>query len=156
MHLIYHVNDILLSFSHDSVAKQFKQALLSRFSSTDDGPLHCYVGINNFHNGHHMHLSQEPLALDLLEHFNMLDCNPVSTPMAQGELLLEKDCPLVPHPALHRQYQECVGTLQYLATWTCPDLQCCINELSKHMSNPGLPLCVLCVLCVEVSSLARS
>jgi hypothetical protein len=139
MHLIYHVDDILLSFSHDSPAEQFKQALLSRFSGTDDGPVHRYVGIDIFRDGHHMHLSQEPLALDLLERFDMLDCNPVSTPMAPGELLLEKDRPLVPDPALRRQYQECVGTLQYLATWTRPDLQFCTNELSKHMSNPGLP-----------------
>jgi hypothetical protein len=100
MHLIYHVNHILLSFSHDSPAEQFKQALLSRFSGTNDGPVHCYVGIDIFLYGHHMHLSQEPLDLDLLERFNMLNCNPISTPMALGELLLAKDCPLVPDPAL--------------------------------------------------------
>jgi hypothetical protein len=53
-------------------------------------------------------------------------------------LLLAQDRPSTPDLALRRQYQECVGTLQYLATWTQLDLQFCTNKLSKHMSNPGV------------------
>ena len=138
MHLVYHVDDILLSFSHDSSSEAFKMALFSRFSGTDMGPVTRYVGIDISRDGNHMHLSQEPLALELLERFDMLDCNSVTSPMAPGELLLESDRPPTPDLALRPQYQECVGTLQYLATWTRPDLQFCTNELSKHMSNPGL------------------
>ena len=138
MHLVFHVDDILLSFSSDDAAVAFKTALLSRFTGTDDGPVTRYVGLDIFRDDRHIHLSQEPLALELLDCFNMLHCNPCATPMDPGELLLESDRPAVPDPALRRQYQECVGTLQYLATWTRPDLQFCTNELSKHMSNPGI------------------
>ena len=108
-------------------------------SGTDDGQVSCYVGINISSDDTHMHLSQESLAHDLLDHFNMLDCNPCTTAMAQGELLLERDRPAVPDIPPRRKYQECVGSLQYLATWTRPDLQFATNELGKHMSNPGLP-----------------
>ena len=138
MHLVFHVDDILLAFSDDNAAVAFKSALLTRFAGTDDGPVTRYVGMDFFRDAHHIHLSQEPLAQELLERFDMLDCNPCAHPMDAGELLLESDRPPVPDVALRRQYQECVGTLQYLATWTRPDLQFCTNELSKHMSNPGV------------------
>jgi hypothetical protein len=138
MHLVYHVDDILLSFSDDNAAIKFKTALLTRFTGTDDGPVSRYVGIDICRDSHHMHLSQEPLALELLDRFDMLDCNPCSTPMEAGVLLLASDRPATPDAPLRRQFQECVGTLQYLATWTRPDLQFCTNELSKHMSNPGV------------------
>jgi hypothetical protein len=138
MHLVFHVDDILLTFSDDAAAVAFKSALLTRFAGTDDGPVTRYVGMDFFRDSHHIHLSQEPLALDLLERFDMLHCNPCANPMDAGELLLESDRPSVPDVPLRRQYQECVGTLQYLATWTRPDLQFCTNELSKHMSNPGI------------------
>jgi hypothetical protein len=139
MDLIYHADDILLSFNDDNAASQFKTALLQRFTGTDDGPVSRYVGLNITCDGDSMHLSQEPLALDLLDRFDMLGCNPCTTPMDAGVLLLARDRPSTPDLALRRQYQECVGTLQYLATWTRQDLQFCTNELSKHMSNPGVP-----------------
>jgi hypothetical protein len=139
MHLVYHVDDILLSFSSDDAAVQFKTALLSRFAGTDDGPVRRYVGLDISRDGNHMHLSQEPLALELLERFDMHHCNPCTTPMEAGTLMLAKDRPIKPDPVLRRKFQECVGTLQYLATWTRPDLQFCTNELSKHLSNPGTP-----------------
>jgi hypothetical protein len=138
MHLVYHVDDILLSFSNDEAALAFKTALLTRFAGTDDGPVSRYVGIDVFRDDQHIHLSQEPLALELLERFDMLDCNPCTSPMEAGELLLATDRPSVPDVALRRQYQECVGTLQFLATWTRPDLQFCTNELSKQSCNPGI------------------
>jgi hypothetical protein len=139
MHLVYHVDDILLSFSSDDAAVQFKTALLSRFAGTDDGPVRRYVGVDISRDANHMHLSQEPLALELLERFDMQHCNPCTTPMEAGTLMLAKDRPTTPDPVLRRKFQECVGTLQYLATWTRPDLQFCTNELSKHLSNPGTP-----------------
>jgi hypothetical protein len=116
MHLIYHVN----SSSHDSPAEQFKQVLLSHFSKTDDGPVHSYVGVNIFSNGHHMHLSQEHLCLTYLNPLTCLTAIQFQPPWLRESFCSKKDCPLVCNPPLPqcRQYQECVGTLQYLATWT--------------------------------------
>ncbi len=59
--------------------------------------------------------------------------------MEAGILMLAKDRPATPDPVLCSKFQECVGTLQYLATWTRPDLQFCTNKLSKHLSNSGTP-----------------
>ncbi len=136
--LIYHIDDNLLSFNYDNAASQFKTALLQCFTGTDDFPVSLYIGLYITCDSDSMHMSQEPLALDLLDHFNMLDCNQCTTPMDAGVLLLACNRQSTPDLALHCQYQECIGTLQYLATWTQPDLQFCMNKLSKHMSNPGV------------------
>jgi hypothetical protein len=137
MHLVYHVDDILFSFSNDDVATAFKTALLSRFKGTDDGMVTKYVGLDISQNDTCTHLTQEPLARDLLDKCGMADCKPTLTPMEPGLHLLDSDRPLVPDPILRHSYQEIVGTLQYLCTFTRPDLVFATNQLAKHMSNPG-------------------
>jgi hypothetical protein len=104
MDLIYHVDDILMSFNNDNAASWFKTALLQRFTGTDDSPVSWYVGLNITSDCDSMHLSQEPLALDLLNCFDMLDCNPCTTPMDAGVLLLAQDCQSTPDLALCCQY----------------------------------------------------
>jgi hypothetical protein len=135
MDLIYHVDDILLSFNDDNAASQFETGLLQRFTGTDEVLSPGMLVLTSLVTV----IPCEPLALDLLDCFDMLDCNPCTTPMDAGVLLLAHNRPSTPDLALCRQYQECVGTLQYLATWTRLDLQFCTNELSIHMSNPGVP-----------------
>lgn len=135
--IVYWVDDILLSFNNDDAAAAFKSAFLSRFDGTDDGPVHRFVGIDVTRSATQTHLSQEPLARELLEKFGMSQCNAVLTPLEPGVLLLESDRPAVPDPELRRNYQVIVGTLQYLCTYTRPDLVFATNQLAKHMSNPG-------------------
>jgi hypothetical protein len=57
--------------------------------------------------------------------------------MEHGRHLLASDSPAVPDPALRHHYQEIVGSLQYLCTWTRPDLVFATGQLAKFMSNPG-------------------
>jgi hypothetical protein len=46
IHLVFHVDDLLFSFSNDDLGLKFKAALLSRFNGTDNGPVERFVGIN--------------------------------------------------------------------------------------------------------------
>ena len=46
IHLVFHVDNILFSFSSDQLGLDFKNALLTRFEGTDDGPVKCFVGID--------------------------------------------------------------------------------------------------------------
>jgi hypothetical protein len=137
IHLVYWVDDILLSFDNNDAASAFKSAFLSRFDGTDDGPVKRFVGIDITRSATQTHLSQEPLARDLLEQFGMSHCNAVLTPLEPGIQLLDSDRPSVPDPEMRRKYQVIVGTLQYLCTYTRPDLVFATNQLAKHMSNPG-------------------
>jgi hypothetical protein len=137
MHLIYHVDDILLSFSDDAVGAAFKTALLTRFKGTDEGPLKRYLGCTITRTALKLHLSQALYAQEVLERFNMSDCNPVDIPMDAGYVINKSDSPDSPDLKRTLRYQEITGSLQFLVSWTRPDLSFCTNELAKVNSNPS-------------------
>jgi hypothetical protein len=87
IHLVFHVDDLLFSFSDDNLGLRFKAAMMDRFNATDDGPVQRFVGIDIKRDEHTTHLSQTPLAELLLKNFDMTDCNPVLTPMEPNTLL---------------------------------------------------------------------
>ena len=93
MHLIYHVDDILLSFNNDEYGTAFKRALLTRFTGSDEGTFHRYLGIDITRDAVKLHMSQRASSIEVLERHGMLDCNPVSTPMDPGTTISPADCP---------------------------------------------------------------
>jgi hypothetical protein len=137
MHLVYHVDDILLAFSDDKHGSDFKRALLERFSGSDEGSVRRYLGMTISRDGKQLHLSQEAYALEILERFGMEDCNSVLTPMDAGYMITKDECPETPDPVRRLKYQEITGALQYLVQWTRPDLSFATNELAKVNSNPS-------------------
>ena len=109
------------------------------FQGTDDGPVRKYVGlyVSRSPDLKTTHISQEPLIRELLERSGMQHCTPVLSPMEPGTLLKTSDRPAVPDPKRRQEYQEHVGSLLYLSVYTRPDLCFAVNQLAKHMSNPG-------------------
>ena len=137
MQLVCHVDDSLLSFSHHASGSAFKAALLSRFDGTDEGPVEHMLGCTITRDDTHLHLSLESYCDELLATWGMTDCNPSVTPLEPGTRLLIADRPAVVDVARRLEYQKITGSIQFLATWTRPDLQFSANELAKHCSNPG-------------------
>jgi len=77
-------------------------------------------------------ISQKKYVQDILDRFQMKDCNPVSTPTEFG-LKLNKD---------HEEkkvdstlYKQIVGSLMYL-TATRPDIMYSVSLISRYMENP--------------------
>mmetsp|Transcript_16535 Transcript_16535/g.39812 ORF Transcript_16535/g.39812 Transcript_16535/m.39812 type:complete len:477 (-) Transcript_16535:1846-3276(-) len=137
MQLIVHVNDIVVSYNDPMAFNAFRSALLARFQGTDEGEPSTYLGLDLSITSTKTHLTQSTLARELLDRHGMSSCKPVSLPMEPGRHLLDSDRPDTPDPAMSQTYQEIVGSLQYLCTWTRPDLLFATNQLAKHMSNPG-------------------
>jgi len=139
--LVFHVDDILLSYNEagTAAADAFTRALLSRFQGRDEGEVQRYLGVDfDRHDDGSISLSQEPLVIGLLDRFQLRDCNPVNTPLPPGINLTTQDSPKDgPHRDLAGKYREVVGTLQYLATWTRPDIAHATHVLARHSSNPG-------------------
>lgn len=135
--LVYHVDDILISFSNDKIGEDFKRAILSRFSGTDEGQVRRYLGIDITRDSKSIHLSQAVYAKEILERFGMLDCNPCAAPLDAGFTINKSDCPATPDPVRRLKFQEITGALQYLVQWTRPDLAFPTNELAKVNSNPS-------------------
>lgn len=137
MQLVCHVDDTLLSFSSGAVGEAFKTALLARFDGTDEGTVEHILGCTVTRDNTHLHFSQSTYCDELLDTWGMTDCNPVATPLEPGTRLLAADRPDTPDPTRRLEYQKITGSIQFLATWTRPDLQYSANELAKHCSNPG-------------------
>ena len=137
LQLVIHTDDILVSFPTTEVGQAFKAALLKRFDATDEGPVEHLLGCTVSRDSTHLHLSQTQYADEVLERFNMTDCNPSATPMEPNTRLLASDRPAVVDPVRRLRYQEITGCLQYLACWSRPDLTFTANQLGKHCSNPG-------------------
>jgi len=137
MQLIVHVDDIVVSYNDPMAFNAFRSALLARFQGTDEGEPSTYLGLDLSITSTKTHLTQSTLARELLDRHGMSSCKPVQLPMEPGRHLLDSDRPDTPDPAMRQTYQEIVGSLQYLCTWTRPDLLFATNQLAKHMSNPG-------------------
>lgn len=61
---------------------QLTQDMSRRFFMKDLGSLHYFLDMEVYGSTNGMHLSQSKYILDLLTRTNMLDCKPVSTPIA--------------------------------------------------------------------------
>jgi hypothetical protein len=137
MQLVYHVDDILLSFSHDECGSAFKRALLTRFKGTDEGSVRRYLGTVIKRTDTQIHISQEEYSREILDRFDMSDCNACSAPLDAGFTISKSDSPKTVDPARCHKFQEITGALQYLVQWTRPDLAFATNELAKVNSNPS-------------------
>jgi ribonuclease HI len=74
-----------------------------------------------------------------LEAFHMNECNPASTPTEAKKLSYE-DCPNTKEEkdeADKLPYKSIVGSLQYIALSTRPDIAYAVNQLSRYIANPG-------------------
>ena len=78
---LLYVDNIILTRSNFFL-HEFISHISSEFSMKDLGPLHYFLGIQVIPTSAGMVLSQEKYAFDLLERAHMVDCKPLSTPVA--------------------------------------------------------------------------
>ncbi|KAK3012794.1 hypothetical protein RJ639_008021 [Escallonia herrerae] len=124
--------DTDLGFSDPVELSSFVDAFSSRFAMKDLGDLHFFLGIEARRDSSGLFLSQTRNTATLLQRFDMLGANSVSTPM-----------PSTPQPSLHHGdllpdltvYHSMVGALQYL-TMTRPDFVYSVSIASQFMHSP--------------------
>ena len=131
-----YADDFLHHTNDTNMYKTFQQKFTKRFE-VKSGKAAVYLGnrITVDTNKLTVNIDQTQYIDELLERFQMTDCNPVSTPMVQrlsaehgGEKLTVKEDEL---------YRNMVGSLLYLACWTRPDISFAVSELSRFVSAPG-------------------
>jgi hypothetical protein len=72
--------------------------------------------------------------------FEMTNCDIRKTPHQPGLFLTDKMCPNTNEEKQTmegRPYRELVGSLNYIATRTRPDITHAVSNLCRFMSNPG-------------------
>ncbi|KAF0714369.1 Aste57867_3900 [Aphanomyces stellatus] len=102
---------------------------------TDLGKLKSILGIQVEIKDKVVTVSQQGYVEQLLEKFNMVDSNPVSTPEVVGQVLKPNKLSPSELKTLNLPYREHVGSLQYfLVTCTRPDIANAVHNLSTYLS----------------------
>jgi hypothetical protein len=127
--------------SKDDIQK-VKDDLRKHFKLRDLGPTSWLLGVEIKRNriNHTLTLSQRQYTLDLLERFNLSDCNSVTTPLDPNIRLSSSMSPKTPEESesmLSVPYLQAVGALMYLAIATRPDISYSVGVLARFNKNPG-------------------
>lgn len=132
-YVLIYVDDIVITGSSSTFVEQLIQSLNKCFSLKDLGILSYFLGVevSTLPSGG-MFLSQKKYVSDLLYKTNMLQANPISTPMMSGSILSafhgEKFADL-------KLYRSTIGALQYV-TITRPEIAYSVNKVCQFMHSP--------------------
>ena len=132
-----YVDDSILCSNKMSVLNLVKQQLSERFEMDNRGEIHYILGMSV-----HRDRQQKILTIDqkaylenVLAKFGMDDCKSIATPLDSSVNLVSRaedeesfDVTL---------YQSAIGSLNYAAICTRPDLATVVGKLGKFMQNPG-------------------
>jgi len=111
MILVLYVDDLLNTNNSISMIALVKGILHDKFSMTNMGPLHFFIGLYIIYDALGIKLSQAKYDWDLLEKFHMTDCKYAPTPFLSRVRLEDgHDTPVVGNTL----YRQLVGSLLYL------------------------------------------
>lgn len=139
-----YVDDLIIFSSNQKTKNSLKAHLQSTFEMTDGGEAKFVLGmhIERDRRAGTISIDQHKYIGEVLQRFNMADCNPVSTPVDVSTKLTKK---MGPTDAAGREemrsipYQEAVGSLLFAAQVSRPDIQFAVNMVSRFSNNPGQP-----------------
>eukprot|EP00253_Pinus_taeda_P018690 PITA_18690 len=90
---------------------KFKVAMMNEFEMKDLGIMKYFLGIEVYQGKDEIFICHKKYAHDMLNKFDMLDCNPSPTPSAHGEVLCRDDGADL---ADEKTYRSIVGSLIFL------------------------------------------
>ncbi|RVW90346.1 Retrovirus-related Pol polyprotein from transposon TNT 1-94 [Vitis vinifera] len=125
-------DDLIFTGNDNVMFERFKKSMMVEFEMSDLGMMHYFLGIEVVQFDTGIFISQKKYVREILNRFQMKDCNPVSTPTQFG-LKLNKD-----HGGKKVDsiiYKQIVGSLMYL-TATRPDIMHSVSLISRYMENP--------------------
>lgn len=142
VYLLLYVDDMLLACHDRSEIDSIKSKLKSEFEMKDLGEAKRILGmeITRDRNNCILQLRQCSYVKKILEKFSLLECKPVSLPIANHFKLTSDQSPKTEDELYRMQnvpYANTIGSIMYLMVCTRPDLAHSISILSRFMSNPG-------------------
>jgi hypothetical protein len=130
------VDDLLLFALSTAAMEKLKEELNELFDLTDLGEPSKIVGIEISIADDAVTISQPQYVDSLLRKYKMEDANPVSTPLdPNGKLEPNKE---QRKPNRSNDYASLIGSLQFLAIATRPDIAYAVNRLAAYTANPDL------------------
>jgi len=133
-----HLADNVASTSNQGLYEWFETELGKNFEFTSPSNLEYCLGVESLHfsDGKYLTYSQHKYADNLLKHFDFFDARPVTCP-TDPKLSLAGSPPQV-DLELQKEYRAKVGSLQWLALLTRPDLSNSVAILSHFVHAPGI------------------
>jgi transposase InsO family protein len=137
-----YIDDITLASKNTPAIDKAVKQLSQHFKCRDLGPTVYLlgVGVGRDRSKRLITLHQRQFILDMLERYQMSDCHSVLTPMAPGTALSKQMGPENTAEVDFMRnvpYLSAVGSLQYLATMTRPDIAYAVSYLARFNCNPG-------------------
>jgi len=113
-----------------------------KYGISGEGDMQWTLGIGVSHNykTHTISLSQEQYIDNLLEWFGLQNTTTVTTPLPPGTILTKEQC-LTTSKELQdmvgNNYQELIGSIQYIALTSQPDISFTVSKLVQFLNNPS-------------------
>ena len=127
-----YVDDQIYTGSDTAMLESFKKSMMAEFEMSDLGMMHYFLGIEVLQSSIGILISQKKYVGEILDKFQMKDCNPVNTP-SEFVLKLNKDDGR--KKVNNTLYKQIVGSLMYL-TATRPDIMHAVSVISRYMECP--------------------
>lgn len=129
------VDDSLIIAENDDAACDVKKRLSSMFPAKDLGQTRKILGINVSYKNGAIIIDQKHYVEEVLQKYGMMDCRPCSTPMEVGTM---QNDDTNDKPVDKTKYKELIGSLQYLAHGTRPDIAYPVSRLSRCAEKPTM------------------
>lgn len=144
IYITVYVDDLLIFSNNKSEKLIIKTKLMNKFQMKDLGKAYYVLGyrINYNQQEHVLTLDQRKYVEEMLEKFNMKDCNSVKTPMDSNQVFTSDMLPKSENEKLEMSkipYQEAIGSLLYLSQGTRPDITFAVSFLSRFNHSYGIP-----------------
>ena len=127
-----YLDDLIYIGSNTAMFESFKKSMMAKFEMFDLGMMHYFLGIEVLQSSTSILISQKKYVGEILDRFQMKDCNPVNTP-SEFSLKLNKDDE--GKKVNNTLYKKIVGSLMYL-TATRPDIMHAVSVISRYMECP--------------------
>ncbi|MDN6162036.1 MAG: hypothetical protein L0I79_04595, partial [Atopostipes sp.] len=136
--LCLYVDDLLLACNDQEVMNYIKEKLNERFEMKDMGLAKFFLGVEIVKMKGGFILSQKEYIGNILKRFGNEEIKPRSTPADEHWSKYDSDKEGLQYLSDEdkKWYQQFVGSLHYLVTWTRPDLATVARILSQKLSKP--------------------
>jgi Reverse transcriptase (RNA-dependent DNA polymerase) len=136
-YITLYVDDVKLIGPNEEELDGISRKIAKRFQIKELGHAHHYLGMKVRYIDGKIHLSQGTYIKQLLEEYDMGNCNATAIPMTPG--LIITDQPIKDNNGFTiEDYQSAVGSLQFLATYTRPDIAFATAFLARWNKGPTL------------------
>ena len=128
--ILVHVDDYVVATSHESFYREFNRAFDAKFGTNDLGLMNNIMQMGVIFSGSSCALSQTRQIEETAQHYGVLDCKPVYTPM-------EPSLHLTPAAAADAQYpfRQLLGSLLWFCRCTRPEISFALAYLSPFSNS---------------------